>query len=69
MAMAAAEAVEELQPVAAPRTSSSICGVGSVPVDQVPYFTVGRERWLSIIKDNLEQLHRCRGRQGTFSQW
>ena len=26
---------------------------GSVPVDQVTYFTVGRERWLSIIEDDL----------------
>ncbi|MEE9147276.1 MAG: BREX system ATP-binding domain-containing protein [Candidatus Tectomicrobia bacterium] len=26
---------------------------GSVPVEHVPYFTVGRERWLSIIEDDL----------------
>jgi hypothetical protein len=26
---------------------------GSVPVEQVPYFTVGRERWLSLIEDDM----------------
>jgi hypothetical protein len=26
---------------------------GTVPVDHVPYFTVGRDRWLSIIEDDL----------------
>lgn len=27
---------------------------GSVPVDHVPFFTVGRENWLTLIEDDLE---------------
>ena len=46
--MALAALVEELQPVAA-RNIIEHLRRGSVPVDQVTYFTVGRERWLSII--------------------
>lgn len=51
MVMAAAT-VEELQPVTA-RGIIEHLRRGSVPVDQVLYFTVGRERWLSIIEDDL----------------
>src|SRR5439155_759867 len=50
--MALAAPVEELQPVAA-RNIIEHLRRGSVPVDQVTYFTVGRERWLSIIEDDL----------------
>src|ERR1700752_4008279 len=50
--MALAAPVEELQPVAA-RSIIEHLRRGSVPVDQVTYFTVGRERWLSIIEDDL----------------
>lgn len=48
----AAPVVEELQPVAA-RSIIEHLRRGSVPVEQVLYFTVGRERWLSIIADDL----------------
>jgi len=51
MAMAA-PTVDALQPVAA-RSIIEHLRRGSVPVDQVLYFTVGRERWLSIIEDDL----------------
>ena len=27
---------------------------GSVPVDYVPFFTVGRENWLTLIEDDLD---------------
>jgi len=47
-----AESLEQLQPVAA-RTIIEYLRRGSVPVDQVPLFTVGRERWLRIIEDDL----------------
>src|SRR5262249_11835055 len=50
--MALAAPVEELQPVVA-RNIIEHLRRGSVPVDQVTYFTVGRERWLSIIEDDL----------------
>jgi bacteriophage exclusion system BrxC/D-like protein len=50
--MTAVESLEQLQPVEA-RTIIEHLRRGSVPVEQVPYFTVGRERWLSIIDDDL----------------
>ena len=50
--MASVAVLDELQPVAA-RSIIEHLRRGSVPVDQVPYFTVGRERWLSIIEDDL----------------
>src|SRR5918912_3648999 len=50
--MVAAEPLEQLQPVEALSIIEHLRR-GSVPVDQVPYFTVGRERWLSIIEDDL----------------
>src|SRR5918992_2752184 len=50
--MAVAELLVDLKPVEA-RTIIESLRRGSVPVDQVPYFTVGRERWLSIIEDDL----------------
>jgi BREX system ATP-binding protein BrxC/D len=50
--MAVVEALEQLQPVEA-RTIIEHLRRGSVPVEQVPFFTVGRQRWLSIIEDDL----------------
>jgi hypothetical protein len=50
--MAVGELLADLKPVAA-RTIIESLRRGSVPVEQVPYFTVGRERWLSIIEDDL----------------
>ncbi|PON13485.1 ATPase [Candidatus Entotheonella serta] len=50
--MIAVEAVEELKPVEARSIIESLCR-GSVPVEHVLYFTVGRERWLQIIEDDL----------------
>jgi hypothetical protein len=50
--MTAVESLEQLQPVEA-RTIIEHLRRGSVPVEQVPCFTVGRERWLSIIEDDL----------------
>src|SRR5262245_17308782 len=50
--MAVAESFAHLKPVEA-RTIIESLRRGSVPVEQVPYFTVGRERWLSIIEDDL----------------
>src|SRR5205823_7967031 len=44
----------QLQPVAA-RSIIEHLRRGSVPVEQVPLFTVGRERWLRIIEDDLTQ--------------
>jgi hypothetical protein len=50
--MIAVESVEELKPVEARAIIESLRR-GSVPVAHVPYFTVGRERWLQIIEDDL----------------
>ncbi len=50
--MAVVEALEQLQPVEA-RTIIEHLRRGSVPIEQVPFFTVGRQRWLSIIEDDL----------------
>jgi len=50
--MTVVASLEELKPVEARGIIESLRR-GSVPVDQVPYFTVGRERWLSIIEDDL----------------
>jgi hypothetical protein len=50
--MVAIEPLEQLQPVEA-RSIIEHLRRGSVPVEQVPCFTVGRERWLSIIEDDL----------------
>jgi len=50
--MAVVEALEQLQPVEA-RTIIEHLRRGSVPVEQVPHFTVGRERWFTIIEDDL----------------
>lgn len=50
--MIAVESVEALKPVEARAIIESLRR-GSVPVEHVPYFTVGRERWLQIIEDDL----------------
>jgi hypothetical protein len=50
--MSLVASLEELKPVEA-RTIVESLRRGTVPVDHVPYFTVGRERWLSIIEDDL----------------
>src|SRR5215510_4957147 len=50
--MTAVETLEQLSPIEA-RTIIEHLRRGSVPVEQVPCFTVGRERWLSIIEDDL----------------
>lgn len=50
--MTVVASLEALKPVEARGIIESLRR-GSVPVDQVPYFTVGRERWLSIIEDDL----------------
>src|ERR671918_2914264 len=50
--MTAVESLEQLPPVEA-RSIIEHLRRGSVPVEQVPCFTVGRERWLSIIEDDL----------------
>jgi P-loop Domain of unknown function (DUF2791) len=50
--MTAIEPLEQLQPLEA-RTIIEYLRRGSVPVEQVPFFTVGRDRWLSIIEDDL----------------
>ena len=51
-AMSLVAPVEELKPVEARAIVESLRR-GTVPIDHVPYFTVGRERWLSIIEDDL----------------
>ena len=50
--MMVTDTLEQLQPVVA-RSIIEHLRRGSVPVDQVPLFTVGRERWLRIIEDDL----------------
>src|ERR1700752_93071 len=50
--MAVAELLVDLKPGEA-RTIIESLRRGSVPVEQVLYVTVGRERWLSIIEDDL----------------
>src|SRR5918992_196401 len=63
--MIAVEALEQLQPVEA-RTIIEHLRRGSVPVEQVPYFTVGRERWLSIIDDDLTPYIAAGGTKASF---
>ncbi len=50
--MAIVESLEQLKPVEARAIIESLRR-GSVPIEHVPHFTVGRERWLSIIEDDL----------------
>jgi hypothetical protein len=50
--MTGVEPLEQLQPVEA-RSIIEHLRRGSVPIEQVPCFTVGRERWLSLIEDDL----------------
>jgi hypothetical protein len=50
--MTVVASLEALKPVEARGIIESLRR-GSVPVNQVPHFTVGRERWLSIIEDDL----------------
>ena len=50
--MTVVASLEELKPVEARAIIESLRR-GSVPVEHVPYFTVGRERWLRIIEDDL----------------
>jgi hypothetical protein len=51
--MAIAESLQQLKPVEARAIIESLRR-GSVPIEHVLHFTVGRERWLSIIEDDLE---------------
>ena len=50
--MAVVDSPEALKPVEARSIIESLRR-GSVPVEHVPYFTVGRDRWLRIIADDL----------------
>ncbi len=50
--MTVAESVDKLKPVEARAIIESLRR-GSVPMEHVPYFTVGRDRWLRIIEDDL----------------
>jgi hypothetical protein len=50
--MTVVEPLTELKPAEARAIIESLRR-GTVPVDHVPYFTVGRDRWLSIIEDDL----------------
>src|SRR5918996_5587570 len=52
--MTIAKSLQDLKAVEARAIMESLRR-GSVPVEQVPYFTVGRERWLSLIEDDLTQ--------------
>jgi hypothetical protein len=51
--MISLEALEALQPYQA-RSIIEELRKGSVPVEYVPVFTVGRQKWLSYIEDDLE---------------
>jgi hypothetical protein len=50
--MTVVASLDQLKPVEARAIIESLRR-GTVPVDHVPHFTVGRERWLSIIEDDL----------------
>ena len=41
---------------------------GSVPVDYVPFFTVGRENWLTFIEDDLDKYIAEGGRQSPLPE-
>jgi hypothetical protein len=50
--MTVVASLEQLKPVEARAIIESLRR-GTVPIDHVPHFTVGRDRWLSIIEDDL----------------
>ena len=52
--MAKNEQIEALKPFAA-RAIIEDLREGSVPVDSVPLFTVGRQNWLKLIEEDLDQ--------------
>ena len=64
--MAIVAPIEQLQPVEA-RAIIEHLRRGSVPIEQVPFFTVGRERWLSLIEDDLAHYIAPGGAAGTPS--
>ena len=51
--MISLDALKELKPFQA-RSIIEELRKGSVPVEYVPVFTVGRQKWLSYIEDDLE---------------
>ncbi len=51
--MISSDALEQLKPFQA-RSIIEELRKGSVPIDYVPLFTVGRQQWLSYIEDDLE---------------
>ncbi|MBP9599427.1 MAG: DUF2791 family P-loop domain-containing protein, partial [Desulfobacter sp.] len=51
--MISLDALKELEPFQA-RSIIEELRKGSVPVEYVPVFTVGRQKWLSYIEDDLE---------------
>lgn len=53
MVMISSDALEQLKPFQA-RSIIEELRKGSVPIDYVPLFTVGRQQWLSYIEDDLE---------------
>ncbi|MBF0286909.1 MAG: DUF2791 family P-loop domain-containing protein [SAR324 cluster bacterium] len=46
--------IQQLKPFEARAIVESL-RKGSVPIDYVPFFTVGRQKWLSFIEEDLEQ--------------
>lgn len=51
--MSRLESIEQLKPFQA-RAIIEDLRKGSVPIDYVPFFTVGRENWLRLIEDDLD---------------
>jgi len=47
------ERIEQLQPYEA-RAIIEALRKGSVPMEYVPFFTVGRQNWLKFIEDDLD---------------
>ena len=52
--MTSREELEQLQPFEA-RAIIENLRKGSVPIDYVPFFTVGRKKWLTFIEEDLDQ--------------
>ena len=52
--MTSREELEQLQPFEARAIIESL-RKGSVPIDYVPFFTVGRKKWLTFIEEDLDQ--------------
>ena len=61
------QALEQLKPFEA-RAIIEDLRKGSVPIEYVPFFTVGRQNWLKFIGEDLDNYIAEGGREGSLYQ-